>query len=154
MDTLTPEKRSWNMSRIRNKNTRPERVVRSILHRLGLRFRLHSRKLVGHPDIVLPKHKIAVFVHGCFWHRHGNCQLAYTPKSRVAFWEDKFRDNVSRDKRQQHLLRKTGWKPIVVWECEVADPEHLRRRLARRFRAVPQAPHSKPTRQQLEPSAT
>ena len=133
MDSLSAEKRSWNMSRIRSKNTHPELVVRSILHRLGLRFRLHSNRLPGHPDIILPKHRMAVFVHGCFWHRHVNCKFAYTPKSRAAFWKDKFAGNVIRDRRQHSLLRKSGWKTMIVWECEVANPTSLRARLARRF---------------------
>jgi DNA mismatch endonuclease (patch repair protein) len=134
MDTLTPEKRSWNMSRIRSKNTRPELIVRSILHHLGLRFRLHSTRLAGHPDIILPKHNIVVFVHGCFWHRHPKCRFAYTPKSRTDFWTKKFQGNVDRDRRQQDLLRQGGWKAIIVWECEVAKPDFLRKRLARRFK--------------------
>jgi DNA mismatch endonuclease, patch repair protein len=136
MDSLTPTRRSWNMSRIRSKNTRPELMVRSILHRLGLRFRLHSARLVGHPDIILPRHKTVVFVHGCFWHRHPNCKLAYTPKSRLAFWQGKFASNVLRDKKQRAILQKSGWKTLIVWECEVAKPTQLRARLARRFEAI------------------
>ena len=91
MDTLSPERRSWNMSRIRSRDTKPEVVVRSLLHGMGYRFRLHRRDLPGRPDIVLPKYKIAVFVNGCFWHRHEGCRYAYSPKTRTDFWRAKFR---------------------------------------------------------------
>jgi DNA mismatch endonuclease (patch repair protein) len=125
VDSLTPEKRSWNMSRIRSKNTKPEIMVRSILHRLGYRFSLH-RKLPGSPDIVLPKHRTVIFVHGCFWHRHKGCRDASTPGTRPEFWHKKFSDNTSRDKRNCAELRKLGWKVIVIWECEVkGDPAKL-----------------------------
>ncbi|AJP47681.1 endonuclease [Rugosibacter aromaticivorans] len=119
MDTLTSEKRSWNMSRIRGANTKPELAVRSMLHRMGYRFRILNKTLPGRPDIVLPKYRAAIFVHGCFWHRHQGCKYAYTPKSRLDFWGPKFEGNVMRDKNNLSLLRKTGWLPIVVWECEI-----------------------------------
>lgn len=119
MDTLTSEKRSWNMSRIRGANTKPELAVRSMLHRMGYRFRISNKTLPGRPDIVLPKYRAAIFVHGCFWHRHQGCKYAYTPKSRLDFWGPKFEGNVMRDKNNLSLLRKTGWLPIVVWECEI-----------------------------------
>ena len=119
------------MSRIRGKDTKPEIAVRSILHRMGYRFRLHRRDLPGKPDIVLPKHRTVVLVHGCFWHRHRGCKYAYTPKSRVQFWQKKFHENVERDRRNRKDLRKEGWKVIVVWECEVRDPDKLVVRLAR-----------------------
>ena len=119
------------MSRIRGKDTKPEIAVRSILHRMGYRFRLHRRDLPGKPDIVLPKHRTVVLVHGCFWHRHRGCKYAYTPKSRVQFWQKKFDENVERDRRNRKDLRKEGWKVIVVWECEVRDPDKLVVRLAR-----------------------
>lgn len=109
------------MSRIRGKDTTPEVAVRSALHRLGYRFRLHRRDLPGRPDIVLPKHGTVIFVHGCFWHRHARCRYAYTPKSRVEFWQRKFQQNVERDRRVQRELRRLGWKVIVVWECETAN---------------------------------
>jgi DNA mismatch endonuclease (patch repair protein) len=117
VDTLTPERRSWNMSRIRSKNTKPEIMVRSILHRLGYRFSLH-RKLPGRPDIVLPKYRAVIFVHGCFWHRHKGCRDASKPGTRPEFWQKKFSDNTSRDKRNCAELRKLGWEVIVIWECE------------------------------------
>src|SRR3989338_7179007 len=98
MDTLSPEKRSWNMSRIRGENTKPELAVRSMLHRMGYRFRISDKTLPGKPDIVLPKYRTAIFVHGCFWHRHQGCKYTYTPKSRLDFWSRKFEGNVMRDK--------------------------------------------------------
>lgn len=128
-DRLSREHRSWNMSRIRGKNTKPEMKVRSLLHRIGYRFRLHGRDLPGRPDIVLPKYGSVIFVHGCFWHRHSGCRYAYTPKSRVGFWQEKFDSNVERDRRAQRELKKLGWKTLTVWECEVADEEQLAKRL-------------------------
>jgi DNA mismatch endonuclease (patch repair protein) len=110
------------MSRIRDRDTTPERIVRSALHSVGYRFRLHPSQLPGRPDIVLPKHRTAIFVHGCFWHRHKNCRFAYTPKSRVAFWSEKFRRNVERDHENKAALRKLGWRVVTVWECEAASP--------------------------------
>jgi DNA mismatch endonuclease, patch repair protein len=118
-DSLTKERRSWNMSRIRAENTRPEVIVRSILHRLGYRFRLHVRKLPGRPDIVLPKLKMIIFVHGCFWHRHPSCKYAYTPKSRVDFWQTKFLQNIKRDTEVLEQLKGLGWKVKIIWECQV-----------------------------------
>ena len=129
MDSLTPEKRSWNMSRIRSKNTKPEMVVRSLLHHMGYRFRIHRRDLPGTPDIVLPKYNAVIFVHGCFWHRHPGCPYAYTPKSRVEFWEKKFSDAVRRDKQALHELKELGWKVLVVWECETKNLESLQQKL-------------------------
>jgi DNA mismatch endonuclease, patch repair protein len=123
--------RSWNMSRIRSKNTRPELRVRSIMHRLGYRFRLHGQKLPGTPDLVLARQRTVVFVHGCFWHRHSGCRLAYNPKSRIDFWRAKFEANVRRDRSVRRQLRKVGWRVVTVWECELADPEKLARRLQR-----------------------
>ncbi len=117
------------MSRIRSKDTKPEKVVRSLLHCNGYRFRLHRRDLPGNPDIVLPKYKTAIFVHGCFWHRHQNCKFAYTPKSRVEFWERKFRENIRRDERARKQLIELGWHVIVVWECEVMNIRALEVRL-------------------------
>ena len=129
MDRLSKKKRSWNMSRIHGRDTGPERAVRSILHRLGYRFRLHSRSLPGRPDVVLPKYETAVFVHGCFWHRHSRCPFAYTPKSRTEFWSKKFADNVARDRRAARTLRALGWRVLVVWECELRDAQGLAQRL-------------------------
>jgi len=125
MDRISREHRSWNMSRIRGRDTKPEKAVRSLLHRMGYRFRLHGRDLPGRPDIVLPKHRTVIFVHGCFWHRHRGCKYAYTPKSRVGFWAKKFRANRLRDRRNEISLRERGWNVLVVWECELEDPEAL-----------------------------
>lgn len=124
-DQISPEHRSWNMSRIKGRDTKPEMIVRSLLHRMGYRFRLHRKDLPGKPDIVLPKHKTVIFVHGCFWHRHQGCRFAYTPKSRVDFWNKKFDDNVKRDRRNQKELSSLGWKVITVWECQTTDIDEL-----------------------------
>jgi DNA mismatch endonuclease (patch repair protein) len=118
-DTLTPGQRSWNMSRIRSTNTRPEMRVRSLLHRMGYRFSLHGRSLPGRPDVVLPKYKTVVFVHGCFWHRHKNCPEASNPKTKKAFWQNKFASNTARDRTNQQALRRLGWRVLIVWECQV-----------------------------------
>ncbi len=115
-DTMTKAERSALMARIRSTNTKPEVFVRSALHRAGFRFRLHNRELPGRPDIVLPKHRTVVFVHGCFWHRHG-CSLASDPATRKAFWREKFARNVARDKRTAAALRRAGWRVLTVWEC-------------------------------------
>ena len=119
MDTLTPKRRSWNMSRIRSKDTTPERIVRSFLHRNGFRFRLHVKDLPGTPDIVLPKYKTVIEVRGCYWHRHPGCKYAYMPKTRVEFWQLKFAENVVRDTRTDQALKKLGWRVIVIWECAI-----------------------------------
>lgn len=137
MDRMTPEQRSRNMSRIRNGNTRPERLTRSLLHRMGYRFRLHRKDLPGRPDIVLPKHRTVVLVHGCYWHRHSGCHLAYTPKSNLEFWQAKFRDNTVRDARQRQDLLALGWRVITVWECETRAPDTLAERLQREFSLKP-----------------
>lgn len=119
MDTLTKEKRSWNMSRITSRNTKPEILLRSLLHREGFRFRLHDKRLPGKPDIVLPRHRTVIFVNGCFWHRHSNCKYAYTPRSRQEFWLNKFQGTVQRDREKQKMLADLGWQVLVVWECEL-----------------------------------
>lgn len=133
MDKLSPERRSWNMSRIKGKDTKPEILVRSILHRMGLRFRLHRKDLPGKPDIVLSKHRTVIFVNGCFWHRHRNCRFAYMPKSRIEFWENKFIGNVTRDRQKARQLRRIGWRVVVVWECETRQVENLIKRLENIF---------------------
>jgi DNA mismatch endonuclease (patch repair protein) len=129
VDLLSPARRSWNMSRIRGGNTKPELAVRSALHRMGYRFTVNgplNRKLPGHPDIVLPKHRTAVFVHGCFWHRHEGCRDTTTPKTRSAWWLEKLSSNVARDQKNQLALRNAGWNVVVVWECHAAKQEKLR----------------------------
>lgn len=121
-DTLSRSRRSWNMGRIRSRNTKPEQAVRSLLHRAGFRFTVNgplNRSLPGKPDLVLPRFRVAVFVHGCFWHRHEGCKYAYVPKSRVEFWEEKFRKNVERDREVIRLLHEAGWQPFAIWECEL-----------------------------------
>ena len=120
VDTLSKERRSWNMSRIRGSNTAPEVALRSLLHGAGYRFRLHDRKLPGKPDIVLTRHKAVIFVNGCYWHRHQNCKNATTPSTRTEFWTDKFEATVERDRRKADDLRSLGWNVITVWECDIA----------------------------------
>jgi DNA mismatch endonuclease (patch repair protein) len=118
-DFLTPQERSERMSKIRSSNTTPELALRRELHRLGLRFTLNNRKLPGKPDIVFPRHKAVVFVHGCFWHRHQRCNIATTPKSNTAFWQEKFDRNVARDVRVMDELAHLGWRVFVAWECSL-----------------------------------
>lgn len=131
MDRLSKEHRSWNMSKIRGKNTLPEKAVRSLLHQLGYRFRIHRQDLPGSPDIVLPRFRAIIFVHGCFWHRHPGCKYAYAPKSRIDFWLRKFDDNIRRDKQSLQSLRRLGWRVLVVWECQTIDQKTLAKRLNR-----------------------
>ena len=130
-DRLSPEHRSWNMSRIRARDTKPEKAVRSLLHEMGYRFRLHVRDLPGSPDIVLPKYRTVIFVHGCFWHRHPRCRYAYTPKSRPEFWNTKFTRNVERDQETEAELKRLGWRVVVIWECQIRDTARLRSHLRR-----------------------
>lgn len=129
MDRLTKEKRSWNMGRIRGADTKPEVIVRSRLHRMGFRFRLHQKNLPGKPDVVLAKYHTVIFVNGCYWHRHEGCRFAYVPKSRTDFWMKKFAENVERDKRVQQELTEIGWRVITIWECETSDLDELDERL-------------------------
>ena len=124
------------MRRVRGKNTAPEKAVRSLLHRLGFRFRLHRADLPGKPDVVLPRYKTVVFVHGCFWHRHVGCAHASTPASRQGYWLPKFRRTIKRDKANQEELRRLGWNVIVVWECELWDLDRLAARLPQLIRRV------------------
>lgn len=109
------------MSKIKGKNTKPEVSVRQYLHRKGYRFRLHRKDLPGSPDIVLPSRMIAIFVHGCFWHRHRGCKKTTTPSTNRSFWERKFEDNVNRDERNTQALQKLGWTVMVIWECEINE---------------------------------
>ncbi|MBR1284057.1 DNA mismatch endonuclease Vsr [Bradyrhizobium sp. AUGA SZCCT0177] len=118
-DIVSKEKRSSMMAAVRQKGTEPELNLRRALHRAGLRYRLHRRDLPGTPDIVIAPSRVAVFVHGCFWHRHAGCPKTTTPATRAEFWLDKFEKNVARDRRAQASLRAAGWKVFVVWECEV-----------------------------------
>ena len=130
-DFLTRTRRSALMSKIRGENTRPELVVRRLLHALGYRFRLHQHSLPGSPDIVFARVKRVIFVNGCFWHRH-NCGRAYNPKTRPKFWAEKFATNVARDRRDKLALRRGGWSVLVIWECQtLTPPERLASRLVR-----------------------
>lgn len=126
IDVVDKQTRSRMMSGIRGRDTGPEKAVRSYLHRQGLRFRLHKRGLPGRPDIVLSKYRTVVFVHGCFWHRHLGCRYTTTPSTNPKFWQQKFTDNVERDKRVQQRLRRAGWRVLVVWGCAI-DDKHLDR---------------------------
>jgi DNA mismatch endonuclease (patch repair protein) len=125
VDHLTKEMRSWNMSRIRSKDTEPELIVRSLLHKMGYRFRLHRKGLPGKPDIVLAKYKTVIFVHGCWWHRH-NCHLGRrTPKSRTKYWLPKLAANKKRDKENRKELRRLGWEILVIWECQTKKLQRI-----------------------------
>jgi DNA mismatch endonuclease, patch repair protein len=128
-DTLTPEKRSWNMSRIKGENTKPEIIVRSLLHKMGCRFRLHRKDLPGKPDIVLPKYKTVIFVHGCFWHQHPKCKRATKPKSNTEYWIPKLKKNVQRFIEVKKQLSALGWHIMVVWECETKNLDNLSNKL-------------------------
>ena len=134
MDSLSPDHRSWNMSRIKSRDTKPELTVRSLLHQKGYRFRLHRKDLPGKPDIVLPRFKKIIFVHGCFWHRHEGCRYAYNPKSRVDFWLEKFNKNVERDRQVRAALTQLGWEVHVIWECETKKSEILNKIIDQIFR--------------------
>jgi DNA mismatch endonuclease (patch repair protein) len=129
MDTLTPSERSRRMARVKSKGTRPEMVVRRLLFSLGYRYRLHDRSLPGSPDIVFKRKKKAIFVHGCFWHRHDGCALARLPKSRLDFWVPKLEGNRERDARKLLQLKSLGWDAFVIWECELKDLNLLGKKL-------------------------
>lgn len=131
MDTLTPEQRSWVMSRVRNRATAPELLVRSICRKLGYRYRLNRNDLPGRPDLTFGQLRKAILVHGCYWHRH-TCRAGQrTPKSRIEFWSAKFTRNHERDRRTRQRLRQTGWRVLVLWECQLKDPVALARRIKR-----------------------
>lgn len=121
-DVLTPEQRQFNMSRVRGKDTKPEMKVRRGLHARGLRYRLHDRKLPGRPDLVFPKYRTALFIHGCFWHAHG-CALSKLPATRQEFWQDKLAANVTRDRKAVDALLANGWRVLVIWECAMRGPQ-------------------------------
>ncbi|HTW87072.1 MAG TPA: very short patch repair endonuclease [Candidatus Binataceae bacterium] len=125
MDRIDAATRSRNMSRVRSVDTRAEITVRRIAHALGYRFRVHRRDLPGTPDLVFPSRRVALFVNGCFWHRHEGCRRAATPKTRTAYWEDKFHRTLQRDRRVNTALAVLGWRAEVIWECETNDRDHV-----------------------------
>ena len=131
VDVLSPEQRHKCMSRIRSTDTKPEILVRKLVHRLGYRFRLHCGDLPGKPDLVLRRHKKVIFVHGCFWHMHddSDCKLSRLPKSRLNYWKPKLIYNKNRDKRNIETLKKEGWSVLTVWECQLKDIDVLKRKL-------------------------
>ena len=128
-DIFDRKKRSEIMSRVRGRDTAPEMIVRKIAHGLGFRFRLHRRDLPGSPDLLFPRYRAVIMVHGCFWHRHPGCKYASSPKTRVRFWEDKFEGNVVRDRRNEEDLHELGWRVMVIWECETKDREAVAERI-------------------------
>jgi DNA mismatch endonuclease (patch repair protein) len=131
MDIFSKTKRSWIMSRVGGKNTKPEILVRSLLHRMGYRFRLDYKSLPGRPDIVLPKFHKVIFVHGCFWHGHPNCHRAALPQTNVEFWTEKMKCNGERDLKNIRALRKLRWKPLIIWQCEIRNLEKLERKIVK-----------------------
>ena len=133
MDKVSPEQRSWTMSQVKGRDTGPEKIVRSLLHAMGYRFRIQRADLPGKPDIVLPRFKTALFVHGCFWHRHPGCKRASTPASNMPYWDAKFARTVARDVRNQDELERQGWRVLIVWECELKNKDALRGRLQNYF---------------------
>ncbi len=140
-DIVDSDKRSEMMSRIRSRDTKPELIVRRIAHKLGFRFRIHRRDLPGCPDIVFPKYRAVIMVHGCFWHRHPSCRYATIPKTRKQFWENKFEDNVVRDRRSQSALSQLGWRVLVIWECETKDHEVVAARIIAHLRQTERPGH-------------
>ena len=131
-DIWNKEKRSHVMSRIRSIDTTPELLVRSLLHRMGYRFRLHKKDLPGKPDIVLPKYSSVAFVHGCFWHQHPGCIEGRIPDTRVEYWKEKLNSNINRDKKVRKELKYRGWRTIVIWECEIEkNPSKVKKKLKR-----------------------
>ena len=129
MDSVSSQRRSEIMGRVRSRDTRPELIVRRLAHSMGYRYRLHSQDLPGRPDLVFRSRKKVIFVHGCFWHRHQGCALARIPKSRQDFWIPKFEANKSRDMRTEEALRQAGWQVLVVWECELGDLPSLKNKI-------------------------
>jgi DNA mismatch endonuclease (patch repair protein) len=128
-DVFSKDKRSWIMSRVKGRDTKPETLVRSFVHRMGFRFRLYRRDLPGKPDIVLPRHNKVIFVHGCFWHGHKQCPRSKRPTTNEWFWNKKLDGNIERDKRFRRRLRRMGWEVLVVWQCETRNPEKLLEKL-------------------------
>ena len=125
MDHVSEDRRSAIMASVGSKNTAPELIVRRILHALGYRFRLHRKDLPGKPDVVLPKYRTCLFIHGCFWHRHPNCKKSSLPKSNTSFWEKKFERNIHRDYEVTATLRSMGWNVVIIWECQTKSPALL-----------------------------
>ena len=130
MDSVSPEKRGWIMSQVKGRDTKPEKLVRSLLFHMGYRFRLHRKDLPGKPDIVLPKYHAVIFVHGCYWHRHDCPNGRRLPKSRLDFWLPKLEGNRERDMRKQALLREQGWNVLVIWECQLRDAAELQKKIS------------------------
>ena len=128
---FSKEKRSWIMSRVKGRDTKPEILVRSLVHRMGYRFRIHGRELPGNPDIVLPRHGKVIFVHGCFWHGHNRCPRSKRPTTNKSFWNKKLDGNIKRDRRFRRSIVLKGWRILVVWQCEKSDPDRLLRKLER-----------------------
>ena len=129
-DIVDPKRRSAIMARITSRDTAPELAVRSMAHKMGFRFRLHRKDLPGRPDLVLPKHRLVIFVNGCFWHRHSGCANSIMPKTRTAFWRQKLNGNVERDRRNYQRLLAMGWRTLVIWECETENNVRLHAILA------------------------
>jgi len=125
VDVFNEEKRSWIMSRVKNKDTKPEIIVRSIVHRLGYRFRKNNLNLPGRPDIVLTRHRKLIFVHGCFWHGHRQCKRSSRPTTNKMFWAKKLDENILRDKHNNKALKSLGWKTLIVWECQIKNQDKL-----------------------------
>ncbi|RON24082.1 very short patch repair endonuclease [Pseudomonas lini] len=128
-DIVTPEQRSRLMAQIKGKNTKPELIIRSLCHEMGLRFRLHRKDLPGTPDLVFPRYRLCIFVHGCFWHRHIGCKYSHTPKSRHEFWSKKFNSNATRDEQSINKLKLMDWRVEVIWECELKDIDRIEERI-------------------------
>ncbi len=125
VDSVSEEQRSWNMSRIRSKDTKPELIVRKMLHKRGIRYRIHTRELPGNPDLSNKNKKFAVFVNGCFWHQHKNCKRATVPKSNISYWIPKLQRNVKNLNNNITLLKNDNWETFVIWECEVKDENKM-----------------------------
>ena len=131
VDHLSPAERSRNMSRVKGRDTKPERLVRSLIHRMGFRFSLHRKELPGRPDIVLTRHRKLIFVHGCFWHGHPGCSRATIPSTNIPFWKKKISGNKTRDRTVRRRLGVLGWKVLVVWQCHTKNTQKLTSRLER-----------------------
>ena len=128
-DIVTPEQRSRMMAQVKGKNTKPELIVRSLCHEMGLRFRLHRRDLPGTPDLVFPKYRLCILVHGCFWHRHIGCKYASIPKSRQDFWSKKLDSNANRDEQCINKLKLMDWRVEIIWECELRDTNMVKEKI-------------------------